>query len=169
MCSGAGLRTCRRRRLARRRRGSTGSVCATTRRRLRGPGGRRRMSWVGSWGRRRGWTAKCRSWSCGIRGLLGGRCGLGRPGRVSASYHESLVVSSEMSNCIYYLLIDIYNNIVASVRHGDDVSSSWSCSLVELCGQIAVDVARRVCAGIIRSRRRQGPACDWPIHRAAHS
>jgi hypothetical protein len=61
-----------------------------------------------------------------------------------------------------YFLVDVYDDIVASVRHCDDAGSDfgderacWSAARLRLTSRDAS--VRRV----IRSRGRQGPACDW--------
>jgi hypothetical protein len=93
-----------------------------------------------------GWGAYS---TCGTRGPLGGRCGLGRPvrGRVGCWVAHGIAGS----RAIAYLLVDVDDNIVAAVRHAGRVWAwAWlywrGCvcwSSVSSCGQIALDVARR--------------------------
>lgn len=56
-----------------------------------------------------------------------------------------------------YFLVDIYDDVVSSVGHIGDVWSSRALSLLGLCGQIAVDVAR------VASVRRKGPVSYWTV------
>jgi hypothetical protein len=53
--------------------------------------------------------------TCGTRGLLAGRCGLGRPvrGGVGCLFAQRVVGSWAVA----YLLVDVDDNIVAAVRH----------------------------------------------------
>ena len=63
-------------------------------------------------GRLRGNGGGVGYWMSGIRGLLGGRCGLGRPTGEDISIDELNGIV-----CMVYLCIDIDDYVVASVRH----------------------------------------------------
>lgn len=77
--------------------------------------------------------------SYGIRDLLVDRCGLSRPGHCKLVYLKTQVVRH-----MAYLLIDVNNDVVASICHG--VNSEAVCGgdeLLKLCGQIALELQGR--------------------------
>ena len=90
-------------------------------------------------------------WSCGIRGPPAGRCGLDLPGRLLAG--KTARVRDRI-----YLLVDIDDDIVASVRHAG-VIRSW------LCRELAVALAASL---LLTFRVSQGPSADWLHGDASH-
>jgi len=59
-------------------------------------------------------------WRSGIQGLLGGRCGRGRPGRLLVGGCYS------WGGLKGYLCVYVYDDIIASIRHG------WATKLREV-------------------------------------